>query len=70
MVAVPLEKYDICAAAAVLTKKCADGMYGWLRAPALAAAPLLSVVGCVSSKYVVATPFVHAGMRGKGVNSR
>ena len=67
MVAVPLQKDDVCVA--VLSyEEVARSMYGCCTLPLLA--PLLSVVGSVSLKYVVATPFIHAGMRGKGVNSR
>jgi len=67
MVAVPLQKDDVCVA--VLSyEEVSRSMYGCCALPLLA--PLLSVVGSVSLKYVVATPFVHAGMRGKGVNSR
>jgi ankyrin repeat protein len=67
MVAVPLQKDDVCVA--VLSyEEVSRSMYGCCNLPLLA--PLLSVVGAVSLKYVVATPFVHAGMRGKGVNSR
>jgi ankyrin repeat protein len=67
MVAVPLQKDDVCVA--VLSyEEVARSMYGCCTLPLLA--PLLSVVGSVSLKYVVATPFVHAGMRGKGVNAR
>ena len=67
MVAVPLQKDDRCVA--VLSyEEVSRCMYGCCTLPLLA--PLLSVVGSVSLKYVVATPFIHAGMRGKGVNSR
>ncbi len=67
MAAVPLQKDDVCVA--VLSyEEVSRSMYGCCALPLLA--PLLSVVGSVSLKYVVATPFVHAGMRGRGVNSR
>jgi hypothetical protein len=67
MVSVPLQRDDVCVA--VLSfEEVSRSMYGCCALPLLA--PLLSVIGSVSLKYVVATPFVHAGMRGRGVNSR